>query len=463
MAIRNFRYIGQSAITLDNALVVQPNAFTGPIDDSLPLAATAILQGKLLYEAPAPTGAPVYVPVPAPIDGATSTFGDVLSNATDTYVETEYYYNAIADLSSLAFLFTNFRIGANGEVVTAGNPLQPVASIEYPTGVFTALYFNGARKPVIDINGFVWSDPVDIFIPKGAQFGVITYLGVTAGQTWPLSGAAPVGALAEGGAGAGVDKTLAGGVTNGAYGVPYGPSGVRSRFTPNDALSIAGFGDSNLGGFGDTGGLGWFKRAFAAYRNIRMGQQSETAYSLQDGAYARRLSAASGFNASVIAHGINDLQAGQTALQVETNLIKGARARAQRGPVYVATLMPNNTSTDNWQTLGNQTPKAGEASRVAINQWIRDGMPINSTTFVPVAVGNNAATTIRTGAAGHPVKRTWDVCSVVESAQDSGKWKVTGAANYATPDGLHPSLLMHTNIAAFIPVAQVLADTATVR
>jgi hypothetical protein len=80
--------------------------------------------------------------------------------------------------------------------------------------------------------------------------------------------------------------------------------------------------------------------------------------------------------------------------------------------VWLATVAPRTTSTDNWATVANQTPVTGEAQRVAYNTSLRTSPP-------------------------SWVAGIFDVAAQVESSLNSGAWKATGTAFGYTADGIH--------------------------
>lgn len=73
--------------------------------------------------------------------------------------------------------------------------------------------------------------------------------------------------------------------------------------------------------------------------------------------------------------------------------------------------------------MGSQVVSAYEVNRQAFNAWLRDGAPLNSTTFVPVAVGTSAAGTVRSNSTSHPLKSFIEVADSVETARNSGVWR----------------------------------------
>jgi len=126
----------------------------------------------------------------------------------------------------------------------------------------------------------------------------------------------------------------------------------------------------------------------------------------------------------IVELGTNDLTAG--ASNLSSRIIDLIGRYSAMGPVYVMTLPPRTTSSDAWATTANQTVGANEAARINFNQNAR---------------GTGNAPLLANGAAG-----IFDIASRVEVnaanvlTVDGGFWIVTGAANYATDDGIHESV-----------------------
>lgn len=110
--------------------------------------------------------------------------------------------------------------------------------------------------------------------------------------------------------------------------------------------------------------------------------------------------------------------------------------------VHACTITPVDTS-GTFTTTAGQTAGAHNATRAAVNDWIRAGAPINSTTLAYVPVGTVGALTA--GQPGHPLIDWFETADTVETARNSGIWK----ANY-TEDGTHPSSVGHAAMAAAI-------------
>lgn len=82
--------------------------------------------------------------------------------------------------------------------------------------------------------------------------------------------------------------------------------------------------------------------------------------------------------------------------------------------VFTDTTDPWTSSTDSWATTANQTTTSGSANITARNAALRNGTYATYDFFI-------------------------DQSPNVESSVGSGKWAVSGAANYATGDGHHAS------------------------
>ena len=125
--------------------------------------------------------------------------------------------------------------------------------------------------------------------------------------------------------------------------------------------------------------------------------------------YRKRLLDYIPFNAAIIEYPINDIKGGRTPAETRTNmkaLISFLRTKGVQ-VIYLCTVTPVTTSTDNWATVSNQTVTQHEAARVAHNNDVRNGY--------------------------YEVEGYFEVADLVETARDSGMWK----AGYTT-DGIHP-------------------------
>lgn len=138
--------------------------------------------------------------------------------------------------------------------------------------------------------------------------------------------------------------------------------------------------------------------------------------------------------------------AGHNLTTGQTIKIRLATGNTAANGTWVITVTGANTfslngSTGNGVYAGSGLADAAESNRITLNAWLRDGAPM--TNGVAVATGTVGAT--RVGDATHPLYKIYDWASNVEVnssnvlTTDGGYWIVTGAANYATDDGTHPS------------------------
>jgi len=316
----------------------------------------------------------------------------------------------------------NLAVKASVELAWAGGTRYPV-------------YFRGARSATVEPGGLLISDPLGIDIAPGTAFGV--YTGVTpAGGGNYLRGRSTRSADGEGvyTAGDRVDSTAVSASNTTCYS-PVAILGVPTNVGP----SIAIFGDSIIAGSGDTTvtDRGWARIAIGStYPHLTLCKSSEKFENFMGASRQRRGVIASGCTHAVCHYGANDLSTALATLK--TNALDVWKSLADRGiKVFQATLIPNTTSTDTWQTVANQTVTANEANRLAINAWFRDA----SASGAIAQSGGDLSGIIE-------VANTVEVNASNVLTQNGGFWIVDGSANYPTTDGVHPSTAAHTLMAA---------------
>jgi lysophospholipase L1-like esterase len=357
------------------------------------------------------------------------------------------------------------NVGLNDVTYGAAADLVPAAVLA--TGSLNSIApviatFRGADTVTAKPGGWVVSDPIAGPFKKGDTICVRTWVSVgTAGQKWPI------GMLLN----YGFEGILAGDKRaaqnfNTAW-VTTGP-GVAPCLILGPAVgrpSVVICGDSIADGSGDSaafpGNLGFASRALEGVMgSCKITAPGERAASaVQAGNYYRRMVMAAHATHVLGTYGTNDVGTGSTLAQVQGDIISFARMFApMKKPVWWTTVTPATDSTDSWATTANQTKRAGEAVRTALNTWLRAGAPMTAA-FAPLAVGTAGA--IVAGGPGHPLSGVFDVCAQIEvnaanvPTLNGGYWKVSGAANFGTSDGTHPSSAMHILMAAAIPAASV--------
>lgn len=322
------------------------------------------------------------------------------------------------------------------------NPLTITASVERTTSLGSTpaptvarVTFNGATSVTLAPGQWGLSDPVLIDDPTRAGFYVRTYTGVsTVGHVWPSNGHTR-GALYPGELAWWGDRTGTAELTGGFAGttLAHGPAAILTA--PTDRPIVSVMGDSITQGSNDGGaGEGYWSRYGTAQRVRvqRVATSGELARYILDTTNHRDALwlQVSGSDWVVCALGANDVAQWQSAPGIMGHLPKvwARMAAAARKGVYQVTISPNTTSTDSWATIQNQTVRgATESARVAVNEWLRAGAPIE---------GAGVA-----GDPGHPLAGVLDVAAAVEDSA-SGKWLPGMAA-----DGLHPSPAGHAAMA----------------
>ena len=200
----------------------------------------------------------------------------------------------------------------------------------------------------------------------------------------------------------------------------------------NSAKSVLVLGDSIAHGGGDVGALytiptipvGFLSRALsgkAGLLNISIGGDEGIWFQTTNGSF-RRFSAINTVNSAIIEYGHNDLVSAVSAATFEAVALDLANKIRRLGisKVFLITIVPQTTSTDNWATTANQTPVATDPQRVLYNTWVRAKCPIDPNTLAPVTVGTSGA--LYAGQTGHPITDFFDVASTVESSLNSGLW-----------------------------------------
>lgn len=132
-------------------------------------------------------------------------------------------------------------------------------------------------------------------------------------------------------------------------------------------------------------------------------------------------------NTALVMYGTNDIYSGGVSLAtLQTRMGSVFTELRTQGieTILVSHLMPRSTSTDSFATTANQTITTGWNTGETANLY---------NDWVDTLCGGDA-----------------DYAFAPTSARDTVdplKWAVTGAANYATSDGLHPSTAIHILLA----------------
>lgn len=383
---------------------------------------------------------------------------------------TTYVFTAVKAATKIRIAYGAWAYGTDvGTTVPIGQ-----VTIEYPhaSGQFFDATFGGTQTITLNSGQVVMSDEIDLSsvggMAAGTTFNVRTWVPCNTGQNIPTfddqitTGAADK--ISANGTASNQCHTAYASVTS-TNGGGFGPCGI---FGNNGGPSIALIGDSITQGVGDSVfpsvgvHAGWADRAFnnqwglvSLARHAERGDQwlSGISQSQTTTTTKHRHGLAYSCNRVICAYGNNDLYTvpNLTADQLMNVLVELWRDFRSVGTrVWATTITPRTTTTDAWATSANQTPVANGAARISVNQWLRDGAPIDINSQ-PVSVGG---TGFRAGDNRHPLVANGiiDIATAIETAQDSGVWKnvaVNGTGPW-TNDGIHPQALGHVAMAALI-------------
>lgn len=385
------------------------------------------------------------------------------SNGTDTGETTRIRYQAQAGAGGIRLVYGGFWSNNTNPIDhDARNNLTIEAAVETSDGPVQA-FFGGSATKVIQPGGMAISDPVGGEVKAGDYFWVRSYVSVPPGGKWPC-GPQLVSAWGEGsnhgapGGGPGSDgaNLVTGtGLTNLPHNfyIGWGPMAVLAMRTTATKFVI-GVGDSIMYGQntdktvtpdGIYLGLG-LRGHGIPYMNIGRAGERFDIFNPLGGHQRRGVFLALGTDA-LCNYGTNDLNGGFSLATIQANAITCWRMQSEKYNLRVVqtTIIPRTTSTDSFATAANQTPFAAETTRVPLNEWYRDGAPLNSSTYAAMAAGTTSSSAIRAGASGHPLQDIFDVAAPIEVnasnvlTRNGGRTISDGTANKYT-DGTHPTL-----------------------
>lgn len=360
-------------------------------------------------------------------------------------------------ITSLQIVIVNWFVDATGtgNETGLGGSTTVEASVEYPANTFTRIQFSGIDAGSVASGATLVSDACSVTIPDGAQFWVrmyktsatgIVYMGFPNSRTIKDE---TLGDAATFGVSGVTNQVMSGTVTSNANSanvrdgpvVIIGTTSKRTFFLLGDSI-CQGYEDTPDG---VTGRMGILARSIGEnYGYINAGISSDRA-TYWAGSHTGRGPLMDYCTDVIVQLGFNDIfSASRTASQVKTDLgtIYTYAVTTKGKRCYQTTITPKTTSTDSWATTANQTVTGQESVKAgtgSVNEWIR---------------ANTAA-----------IDGYFETADVLESARDSGKWKVDGTANKYTPDGIHPDvdgyvLVQSSEVVAFVPDAPTIG-TAT--
>ena len=328
-------------------------------------------------------------------------------------------------IDGLQLVYVNWYANSPGVENNGGADCTYTASIEYPAGTITRVTFGGVNAGICPDGGQIISDLCDVQIPRGAVFYVRSWQNSPGGMLFTsrsglnnVTGATPAsGEWFDYGVTITDDTGVATNRNNKGTGNFFTPAAIVG-LTARPSFFIVGDSRCMPNATYETlpnavGGIGEVERSLAkSYGTINVSVSGDN-YVNAITNYVKRLSLAQYTSHVIIELGINSFTGGRTSAQCLADLATMV-AKFPAKSVYATTVSPKSASTDAWATLGNQTADAtSQTNRIAYNNALRTGQHT-------------------TGIAGFV-----EIADLVESARDSGLWKVTGSANGYTYDGVH--------------------------
>jgi hypothetical protein len=358
--------------------------------------------------------------------------------------------------TNLRLLIVNSRVNGTTDSTASVVALTLTAGLNVGTQAAPVVYpltVAGQTQFTVSPGGFVLTDPLPIDIDP-ASVTLRARINVVSGNWYPNAYTQVAGG---GGTTSATDLTATNTAITEATSATYlfapaavfgEPLGVSSPF-PSALIVGDSIANSQYDGLGVTNNLntvdprlgagGFLMRGLSGRAGlVNIATPSETATGFLT--FANRKFRALFLNACATMfcqYGFNDLfNSSRTAAQLQTDLIAIWTLGSSRCVrVYQTTITPQNASTDGFMSNLTQANSGAEAYRVTVNQWLRDGAPIQAGAAVAAGtVGDNvsrcnvfdqtgAKVVSASGPAGHPLYGSIDVASTVETATDSGLWK----------------------------------------
>ena len=314
--------------------------------------------------------------------------------------------------------------------------------------------WGGAASIVIKPGGTALSDVLEIDLPQGTVYWVVTYVSASAAP-FPFTGYVINGvARNEGAYNQGDYSAAPNGIPNsnfvaGSVGV-YGPAVVFGvPFKGARSARVALVGDDIMRGQSPTNDFYGYNIVPPLSQTSCVNIASSYEYAANFGnplGHRYRISLVDGCTSWFSSFGTTESRLPTTLTNAATTVATMAASVISCWNVMVnrlgvsgvqSTLTPYSTSSDSYATTANQTigNATGNTARVGFNNWLRNGAPMLNGAYA--VAGSSANGTLRAGATGHPLVAYFEVAHVVESARDSGLFKAPGY----TPDGysLNPS------------------------
>lgn len=357
------------------------------------------------------------------------------SNGSDT--ASTYRITHLCPPGAMYFrlVYTNYLITGSSTEVGPGNAITVTAGFEYGSSTYQVL-FNGATSVVIPDGGTAISDPIPVLVAVGGTLYTRSGVAVSAEQKWPLGLQSRSGQDTRNSTS---DVTTGTGALSAASGQYFfGPSAILGVPT-TDKPGVLLIGDSITQGTGDSPDNGWAIRGLNnQFGYIQSAKASTSAGNWMVNANLyQRLKIYPSCKYAVLALGHNDLSGADAPTLITRLQTIAAYLSAVGVRVYPATMPPYTTSSDYWQTVGNQTVTAYESRRTSVNDSIRSILA-NCAGYIDLAaaVEVNAANTLTINGGFWKTAAALDSGTATAGASasltDSGKvWATNAYATYS--------------------------------
>lgn len=360
--------------------------------------------------------------------------------------------------SLVAVWFAGYQDQSLG-LLPIGNDLTVSAAMMYPPangpGSAKAFSKNGQYQFTCPNGGFVMSDPLSVYIPANAQYRLRSWVSPgSAGYIpygMPCMGSSNGGELSGFGSTATDQVSYASGQadttqastsasTNATSDTCYEPTiiGMPSAQVPcfallgdsltYGALEVGVGGGATASGAGDAlGNVGHWQRAIHlnGQEYLGMGISGSELNTWATPGYSNYIWTISRLacNRAIIALGTNDAGTFTTSVMLANIQLMVNQANLWANKVYIATLPPRVTTTDNCATLANQTVDTARTPTIdAFNAALLAGQITGATVI--------------------------DIHGVYADSVQTDKWRVDGGA--WGQDGTHPSIFGATQAAPLI-------------
>lgn len=324
--------------------------------------------------------------------------------------------------NSLALFDNNYTVKMAVETASGGSP----------SGTIIPVSFNGVRTGSVDPGAWLASDPLGISCAAGDVLFLRVY--TTASGSFVPVNRYIGGVFLSNGEGVTVppaDSADSGTITAFDWGSACCPVAITGQTSDRQGVLVCGTSItaySNDRAF-DSPMHGWIARGLSSVRghvNVALGGETVQQLITPQRIYPRLIFARY-CRAAIIDSGTNDLYvAGRTLAQLKADYQTLVTMLRDAGipKIYGCKIIPRNTSTDGWETTGNQTVTAYETDRLGFNTWLDSAeSPVDQVIDVLSSIESsagifkaNAATVNRTTGAGSTTTSVVDTGGMTPSA-----------------------------------------------